>query len=78
MLVTKKKQQNFVKAITCTKSDYPRTPKVTPKYHRTHLISYIIHFFIHSDENKAKTASNSFNFKFIASKKVLLNTTETP
>ena len=34
-----------------------------------HLISYIIYLFIHSDENKAKTASNSFHFKCIASKK---------
>ena len=34
----------------------------------THLISYIIHISIHSDGNKAKTVSNSFHFKCIASK----------
>ena len=52
--------------------EYPRTPQVTPRYPRTHLIFYIIHLFIHSDENKAKTASNSFHFKCIASKRSYL------
>ena len=64
------------------RSDYPRTPQDTPGYHRTHLISYIIHFFfhlfIHSDENKAKMASNSFNFQVHSFEKVLLNTAEKP
>ena len=55
---------------------YPRSPKVTPKYSRTHLISYIIYLFI-----QTKTKQNRhllfFHFKSIASKKVLLNIAET-
>ena len=61
---------------------YPRTPKDTPRHPKTHLISYIIylliHLFIHSDENKAKMASNSFHFQVHSFEKVLLNTAEKP
>ena len=46
--------------------------QVTPRYIRTHLYFYIIHLFIHSDENKAKMPSN-LHFKF---KKVLLNSAD--
>ena len=55
-------------------SDYARTPK------DSYIISYIIHLFIHSDENKAKTASNYFYFKCIASKsfKHCCDTIKTP
>ena len=64
------------------RSDYPRIPKDTPRHPKTHLISYIIylliHLFIHSDENKAKMASNSFHFQVHSFEKVLLNTTEKP
>ena len=44
---------------------HPRIPQNTEGYPRTLLISYIIHLFthlfIHSDENKAKIAPNSFH-----------------
>ena len=63
------------------RSDHPRTPKDTPGYPRTHLISYIIHLFthlfIHLDENKTKMASNSFHFQVHSFEKVLLNTADT-
>ena len=61
------------------RSDYPRTPQDTPghpKIPQMHLISYVIHLFIHSDENKAKMASNSFHFQVHSFEKVLLNTAE--
>ena len=58
---------------------------ITPGHPRIpgmHLISYIIHLcihlFIHSDENKAKMASNSFHFQVHSFEKVLLNTAEKP
>ena len=61
---------------------HPRIPQDTQGYLRTHLISYIIHLFIHlfnhSDENKAKMASNSFHFQVHSFEKVLLNTAEKP
>ena len=61
---------------------HPRLSQDTQGYHRTHLISYIIHLFthlfIHSAENKAKMASNSFHFQVHSFKKVLLNTAEKP
>ena len=53
-----------------------RVGLITPGYPRTHLISYIIHLFIHSDENKAKMASYSFHFQVHSFEKVLLNTSE--
>ena len=45
---------------------YPRASQDTPG--RVKFLN-LIHLFIHSDENKAKTASNSFHFKCIASKR---------
>ena len=70
------------------RSDYPRAPQDTPghprilqdtpRYPGAHLISYLIHLFIHSDENKAKMASNSFHFQVHSFEKVLLNTAEKP
>ena len=61
---------------------HPMIPQDTPKYPRTHLISDIIHLFIHlfihSDENKAKMASNSFHLQVHSFEMVLLNTAEKP
>ena len=47
-----------------------------PRIPRTHFISYIIHLFIYSVENKAKI--NSFHFQVHSFEKVLLNTAEKP
>ena len=69
---------NYYLGLFVKKSDgYPRTPQ-DRAYHRTHLISYIIHLFIHSDENKAEIASNTFHFQVHSFEKVLLNTAEKP
>ena len=61
---------------------HPRISQHTPRYPKTHLISYIIHLFIHlfilSDENKAKMASNSFHFQAHSFEKVQLNTADKP
>ena len=57
---------------------HPRIPQNTPRYPRMHLISYIVHLFIHSDEKKANMTSNSFHFQVHSFEKVLLNTAEKP
>ena len=85
----KKKQQIFVKAITCTKlSGSVLLPQDTPGYLKdtqghpkiSHDAYYFLYkSFIYSFRRKqSKKASNSFHFKCIASKKVILNNAETP
>ena len=69
---------HHIKRVGLITPGHPRIPQDTQGYPRTHLISYLIHLFIHSDENKAKMASNSFYFQVHSFEKVLLNTADKP